>query len=410
MRLKKIISRLTGAGQGTDNSPSASSHAPRTTHHSPLSKIKAVTRKEFYHIIRDFRSLYLAFAIPLLLILLFGYALSLDVDNVETVIVDQDHTALSRDFIRRVDASAYFHVGAVVQGTREVNEFLDHGRTTLAVVIPPGWTAKLNAERPAPIQVILDGSDPNFSNIARGYINAFIEGYNRQILLETLNRSGQEEIVPPVEARVRVWFNEDLESRNFIIPGIIAIIIMIAGAMLTALVVAREYENGTMETIKSLPLSAFEFILGKAIPYFFIALIDVLIAVLMGQLLFGIVMKASFALMLLASSLYILVALALGLLISSVTKNQLVANQAAVLLTFLPSMLLSNFVFPVLNMPKVLQFLTYLVPARYYIEILSGIYLKDLGLNHLWPAFAVLTAMFMVLAALNIRLLRKEGL
>ncbi len=373
-------------------------------------RIKAVARKEFYHIIRDFRSLILAFAIPLLLILLFGYALSLDVDNVETVVVDQDHTARTRDFIRRLDASAYFHVGAVLQDTRQVDAFLDYGRATLAVVIPPGWTAELSADRPAPTQIILDGSDPNFSNIARGYINAFIEGYNQRIMLDTLSRTGREPIAPPVEARIRVWFNEDLESRNFIIPGIIAVIIMIAGAMLTSLVVAREFENGTMETIKSLPLTALEFILGKAIPYFFIALIDVLIAILMGQLLFGIVMQASFGLMLLASSIYILVALTLGLCISSATKNQLLANQAAILITFLPSMLLSNFVFPILNMPKALQLLTYLVPARYYIEILAGIYLKNLGLAGLWPAFAVLTGMFIVLSGLNMRLLRKEGL
>jgi ABC-2 type transport system permease protein len=219
-----------------------------------------------------------------------------------------------------------------------------------------------------------------------------------------------EKIRPPVEGQIRVWFNEDLESRNFIIPGIIAIIIMIVGAMLTSLVIAREYENGTMETIRSLPIRAGEFLVGKAIPYFLIALIDVLVAVLMGQVLFGIVMKASFWLMLLASSLYILVALTLGLLISSVTKSQMIANQAAVLITYLPSLLLSNFVFPVINMPKALQLVTYIVPATYYIDILSGIYLRDLGLSHLWPDLLVLTGMFSILAALNVIVLKREGL
>jgi ABC-2 type transport system permease protein len=213
-----------------------------------------------------------------------------------------------------------------------------------------------------------------------------------------------------VEGRIRVWFNEDLESRNFIVPGIIAIIIMIVGAMLTSLVIAREYENGTMETIRSLPIRAGEFLVGKAIPYFLIGLTDVLIAVLMGQVLFGIVMKASFWLMILASSIYLLVALTLGLLISSVTKSQLVANQMAVLITYLPSMLLSNFVFPIVNMPQFLQLLTRLVPATYYIDILSGIYLRDLGIAHLWPDLAVLTGMFVLLAALNVRILKREGL
>ncbi|OPY09220.1 MAG: Inner membrane transport permease YbhS [Syntrophus sp. PtaB.Bin001] len=185
---------------------------------------------------------------------------------------------------------------------------------------------------------------------------------------------------------------------------------MIVGAMLTSLVIAREYENGTLETIKSLPLNTGEFLLGKAIPYFFIGMIDVLIAVLMGQILFGVVMKSSFWLMILASSLYLGVALSLGLLISIVLKSQLVANQVAVLVTYLPSMLLSNFVFPVSNMPEPLQLLTKIVPATYYIDILSGIYLKSLGFMQLWFAFFVLLIMFMVMALLSFFALKREGI
>jgi len=375
-----------------------------------LRNIQAVTRKEFYHLIRDFRSLYLAFALPLLLILLFGYALSLDVDNVETVVVDYDKTDLSRDIIRRLDASPYFHVAAHLPNTKEATEYLDHGKAILVVVIPPDWTKNLRADRDAPLQLLLDGSDPNFASITRGYVNAFIEQENRKLLVQFLNRQGMEKIKPPVEARIRVWFNEDLESRNFIVPGIIAVIIMIVGAMLTSLVIAREYENGTMETIKSLPVSAGEFLIGKAIPYFFVGLTDVLISILMGQILFDIVMKSSFWLMILASSIYLAVALALGLFISSVTKNQLLANQGAILLTYLPSLLLSNFVFPVVNMPKVLQLITCIVPATYYIDILSGLYLKNLGFAHLWPSYLVMTIMFIILAALNCALLKREGL
>jgi ABC-2 type transport system permease protein len=375
-----------------------------------LRNVQAIARKEIYHLIRDFRSLYLAFAVPLVLILLFGYALSLDVDHIETVVVDQEQTDLSRDFVRRLGASPYFKIVAHLPGTAAVTEALDHGRAMMAVIIPAGWTAGIRADRETALQVILDGSDPNFAGIARSYITAFIESTNQRLLAQFLNRQGMEPIRPPVEGRVRVWFNEDLESRNFIVPGIIAIIIMIVGAMLTSLVIAREYENGTMETIRSLPIRAGEFLVGKAIPYFLIGLTDVLVAVLMGQVLFGIVMKASFWLMILASSIYLLVALTLGLLISSVTKSQLVANQMAVLITYLPSLLLSNFVFPIINMPTFLQLLTWFVPATYYIDILSGIYLRDLGLAHLWPDFAVLTGMFVLLAALNVRILKREGL
>jgi len=374
-----------------------------------LRNVTAVARKEIYHLVRDFRSLFLAFAIPITLILLFGYALSLDVDNIKTVVVDQDRTDLSRDFIRELEASPYFTISARLSDTRAVTEYLDHSLATLAIVIPPKWTEKIRADREAPTQVLLDGSDPNFAGITRGYITAFIDRYNRKALIEFLNRQGMEKIKPPIEGRIRVWFNEDLESRNFIIPGIVAIIIMIVGAMMTSLVIAREYENGTMETIRSLPVSGHEFLIGKAIPYFFIAMTDVLIAVLMGQILFGVVMKAGFWLMILASSLYIFVALTLGLLISVVTKSQLVANQAAVLITYLPSLLLSNFVFPVVNMPKGLQLLTCIVPATYYIEILNGIYLKNLTLAQMWPAFFVLTGMFVFLGFLNLMFMKKEG-
>jgi len=372
--------------------------------------IKAIAKKEFYHLIRDFRSLYLAFIIPILLILIFGYALSLDVDNVKTVVVDYDKTELSRDFIRTLDASSYFNVIQHLSDTAAATGYLDQGRTTMAIIIPPDWTRNIKADRETPLQVLLDGSDPNFAGISRGYITAFVERYNRDRLLSFLNRKGMERIKAPVDGRIRVWFNEDLDSRNFIVPGIIAIIIMIVGAMLTSLVVAREYENGTMETIRSLPVGGGEFLLGKAIPYFLIALTDVLVAVFMGQVLFGVVMKSSFWLIVLASTIYISVALSLGFLISIATKSQLVANQMAILITFLPSLLLSNFIFPVGNMPKIFQMLTYIIPATYFIDILNGIYLRGLDLAHLWPSYLILVGMLIVLSNIGFALLRKEGM
>lgn len=372
--------------------------------------VKAIARKEYFHLIRDFRSLYLAFFIPLLLILLFGYALSLDVENIRTVVVDHDKTRESRDFIRKLNASVYFKIIGHLTNSAAAIEYLDRNRAILAIVIPPGWTADLKSDRQSPLQVIIDGSDPNFAGSARAFITAYISQANQNQLVEFLNRQGQEKIKPPVEGRIRVWFNEDLESRNFIIPGIIALIIMIVGALLTSLVVAREYENGTMETIRSLPVRSIEFLIGKALPYFFIGLVDVLVAILMGQLLFGVVMKSSFWLMIIASSIYLGVALCIGLLISTLTKSQLVANQMAILLTYLPSLLLSNFVFPQENMPAILKVLSYIVPATYYIDILNGLYLRNLTLWHLWPSFVVLLLMLFFLSTANIVVLKKEGL
>jgi ABC-2 type transport system permease protein len=280
----------------------------------------------------------------------------------------------------------------------------------MAVIIPPGWSAKIKADLASPMQILIDGTDPNFASITRGYITAFVGGFNQNLLLDFLNREGREKIRMPVEGRIRVWFNEDLESRNFIVPGIVAVIIMIVGAMLTSLVIAREYENGTMETLLSLPVRAEEFLTGKAIPYFLIAFTDVLIAVLMGQILFGVVMKSSFWLMILAATLYLAVALSLGLLISIVTKSQLAANQIAILVTYLPSLLLSDFVFPKANMPFILQQVTYLIPATYFIDIQNGLYLRDLGLDYLWPSYLVLAAMFIILALLTLLRLKKEGM
>ena len=372
--------------------------------------IKAIARKEYFHLIRDFRSLYLAFFIPLLLILLFGYALSLDVENIKTVVVDHDKTPQSRDFIRKLNASVYFKIIGYLADSSAVIESLDRNEAILAVVIPPGWTADLKADRKSPLQLIIDGSDPNFAGSTRAYITAYISRTNQNLLVEFLNRQGLEKIEPPVEGRIRVWFNEDLESRNFIVPGIIALIIMIVGALLTSLVVAREYENGTMETIRSLPVRAVEFLAGKALPYFFIALVDVLVAILMGQLLFGVVMKSSFWLMIMASCMYLGVALCIGLLISTITKSQLVANQMAILVTYLPSLLLSNFVFPRENMPAILKMVTYIIPATYYIDILNGLYLRNLNLSFLWPSYLVLFVMFLFLFIVNMVILKREGL
>ncbi len=372
--------------------------------------ITAIARKEAYHLMRDPRSLVLAFAIPLLLILLFGYALSLDVEHIPTAVVDHDRTPESRDFTRRLAASVSFDLVGHLPTTAALSDLLDRNRVVMGVVIPPGWAAARRADRPAPLQVIIDGSDPNTAGNTRAFITAFIAAINAQTLIETLNREGRERIHPPVEGRIRVWFNEDLQSRNFIVPGIIAVIIMIVAALLTSLVIAREVETGTMETLRTLPVRASEFFIGKAAPYFLIAWADVLIAVLVGQLLFGVVMRASFWLMILASTVYIGVALCLGLLISVTVQSQLVANQVAVLTTYLPSLLLSDFVFPRENMPAALQAISRLMPATYYIDILNGFYLRNLSPADLWPSVLVLVLMLAVLAAAGILALVREGL
>lgn len=375
-----------------------------------LINIRAIARKEFYHLIRDFRSLYMAFLMPILLILLFGYALSLDVDNVSVVVVDHDRSSLTRDLLSKLNASPYFNIIGYPVDASSATSYLDKGSATIAIVFPPDFTEKIRSGKDSPLQIIMDGADPNYATISRGYIESFIEKYNNTLLNDYLNRSGMERLNIPVNGRVRIWFNEELESSNFIVPGIIAIIIMIVGVILTSLVIAREYENGTMETIKSLPIKAEEFFLGKAIPYYFIAFTDVLVSVLMGQILFGVVIKGSFILMLIASTVYLMVALAMGLFISVAVKSQLVANQIAILTSYLPALLLSDFVFPIENMPFILKKISYIVPARYFIDILNGLYLRNIGFTYLWKDYLILMLMFLVFFVLTFKKLRKEGL
>lgn len=372
-------------------------------------KIVAVAKKECRHVLRDYRSLYLAFILPLVLVLLFGYALSLDVENIDTVVVDQDRTSQSRDFIQRLHASPYFRVTKIAEKADEASRLLNRGEATMAVIFPPDWASRINADRPAEIQVLIDGSDPNFGSIARGYITAFVERLNTERLRDYLNRKG-EKMEIPVEARMRVWFNEEMESKNLIIPGIIGVIIMIVGAMLTCLVIAREFENGTMETIKSLPIDAGTFFIGKAIPYFVIAFIDIIVAMVVGRVVFGIVLRGNPWIFFAAAVLYIGVALNLGLFISTVTRSQLVANQIAPIVTFLPSVLLSDYIFPQVNMPTLLGYITYVVPATYFIRCLKGVFMKGVGLSYLWSDLMVLFLMATLLAAANILKLKREGL
>jgi len=354
--------------------------------------------------------MYLAFVIPLLLILMFGYALSLDVEHVKTVVVDQDKTELTRDLVGKLSASRYFNVVAYPADSASAQDYLDKGDAILAVIIPPRLTSEIRADREAAVQILFDGTDTNTAGIAVGYISAFIEKYNSGIMTGFISRKGMQKINPPVDARIRIWFNEEMQSRNFIVPGIIALIIMIVGVILTSLVIAREYENGTMETIRSLPITGGEFFTGKALPYFFIGITDTLVAILMGQVLFGVVIKSNFLFMILATIIYLWTALGLGLLLSVTLKSQLVANQMAILVSYLPSLMLSDFVFPIHNMPVALRIISYLVPARYFIDILNGLYLRDLGLSYLWPDYLILLVMSLVLTAMTFRKLRKEGL
>lgn len=344
-----------------------------------LIRVKALAKKEFIHIFRDPRSLGMAIAIPMLLLILFGYALTLDVDNVPVVIWDQDKTQISQDYILDFKSSPYFEIVGYFDGYQNMRDALDKNQALMMVVIPADFSKQIESKQIAPVQVLVDGSDSNTATIAIGYVTALTSKYNKKLIIAELSQTGIKDITP-IDLRSRVWFNADLKSKNYIIPGLIAVIMMVIAALLTSLTVAKEWESGTMEQLISTPVKPKELILGKLIPYFVIGFFDVLVAVAMGEFLFGVPLRGSVVLLFFLSGFFLAGALGLGMLISIVTKSQLLASQLAMIATFLPAFLLSGFMYSIANMPKAIQFITHLIPARYFVVILKGIYLKGTGL------------------------------
>jgi len=363
-------------------------------------RLWAIARKEFLHVVRDPRSLAMAIAMPLLLMLLYGYALSLDVDNVPTVVWDQSNTPASRDFLSYFNGSRYFSIRAYVRNYREVEAAIDTRQALVALIIPRNFAGRLESGREASVQLIADGSDPNTATLAMGYADVVVLTYAQGVAIRLVERAGMRPPPPPLDFRPRVWFNAEMESRNYIIPGLIAVIMMVIAALLTSLTVAREWERGTMEQLISTPVKGPELIFGKLLPYFAIGMFDVLLVVLLGEFLFRVPLRGNLALLFGMAAIFLAGTLALGMLVSVVTKNQLLANQLAMVLTFVPSFLLSGFVFAISNMPEVIQWITYAIPARYFISLLKSIYLKGVGLEILAGEAVLLTVYSVVMVLL----------
>ncbi|MPM21810.1 putative multidrug ABC transporter permease YbhS [bioreactor metagenome] len=344
-------------------------------------RVFAIIRKEFVHIIRDPRSLAMAIAMPVLLIFLFGSSLSLDVDKVPLVIWDQNRTSDSREYISRFTGSRYFLLSGYVNSYEEIEQSIDKREAMLALIIPTDFSRKLETGRKADAQLIVDGSDSNTATIAIGYAKTVTDSYTSSLMLKTAQRQGERKVGIPLEAKPRIWFNQNMQAKNYIIPGLIAVIMMVIAALLTSLTVAREWENGTMEQLLTTPLQPRELILGKLVPYFAIGMFDVLLAVLIGEFLFQVPLRGNGALVFCMAALFLPGALTMGMLAGIITRSQLVASQLAMVLTFLPSFLLSGFMYSIANMPPFLQGLTYVVPARFFVAILKRIYLKGAGLE-----------------------------
>jgi ABC-2 type transport system permease protein len=371
-------------------------------------RLKAVARKEFLHVLRDPRSLMMGIGIPMLLLFLFGYALTLDVDRVPLVVWDQAVTPQSREFVSRFVGSRYFELHERVDSYRSIEQSIDNRQALIALIIPPDFDGRLTRGEIAPVQAILDGSDPNTATIALGYAEATAATFSRDIQLNQIQRQGITPRLPALELKPRVWFNTDMVSRNFIFPGLIAVVMMIMAAILTSLSMAREWETGTMEQLVATPLTGGELICGKLVPYFAIGVLDLLLCIGVGEFIFDVPLRGSLWLLAPLSLIFLFCALAFGMLLSIITKNQLLASQLAIVTTVLPAFLLSGFIFPIENMPLPIQAVTRIVTARYFVTILRGIYLKDVGLEVLWPQVLFLVIFGVLVMTIAVRKFRKK--
>jgi ABC-2 type transport system permease protein len=373
-----------------------------------IRRIRAVTRKEWKQIIRDTRSLMLSLGIPMLLIVLFSWALKLDVSNIRTVVLDRDKTPTSRAYIERFAHIEYFTIVGYTDQYSQIMERIDTGDIKAAIVIPKGFGADLKAGRGAEVQLIADGTDPLTAQVLVGYVSAITSVFSQEYIIQALSRAGVTVGKAPLDARVRVWFNPELESKNFIIPGLIAVIMMVIAGLLTSLTIAREWERGTMEQLIATPVKVSELLIGKLIPYVELGLIDFVLALLVGTLIFNVPLKGSLILLFSLTLIFLVGAMSLGILISIVAKKQVQASQMAILATFLPSFILSGFVFPISNMPFILKAITYVVPARYFVTILKGIFLKGVGLTILWWEGLLLLIFTTVIFIMAMRKFKKE--
>jgi ABC-2 type transport system permease protein len=353
-----------------------------------MNRVLHLMRKEFLELRADPRLFSLVIVAPIVQLTMLGYAASTDVKNVPMAVVDEDRSSQSRDLIARFDASASFTVVDVLPSIRDVDTYLESGRAWMVLDIPAEFGERTRSARPATVQVVADGTDANSTNVALGYAGALVTGYARAL-------ASARGVLPPdplVSAEVRVWFNPQLESRYFMIPGILALVLLVVTTNLSSMALVRERELGTLEQLNVTPIARWELIMGKLLPYAVIGMIDVMLVLAVALGWFQVPLRGSFALLLLLCLVYLLTTLGLGLFVSTISATQQQAFMTASFFFLIPMVFLSGFVFPIENMPTAIQPVTYLIPLRYFLVILRGIFLKGVGLETLWPDAAALLA------------------
>ena len=358
-----------------------------------MQRLRCLVRKEFQELRMNPRLFRLVIIAPILQLTMLGYAATTDIRDVPLVVADGDRSTGSRELIARFDASQNFRVVDTVTTVNEIEPYLESGTASLALSIPQGYGERILGQRPVTVQIVADGTDSNSTTVALGYSSSLIAGYARDLAAASgETAAGAAETPTGIDARIRVWFNPELESRFFMIPGVLALILLVITANLAAMAIVREKELGTLEQLNVTPLRRWELIVGKLLPYGLIALIDVLLVVAVAVLWFEVPLRGSFLLLFAMCLLYALCTLALGLFISTISDTQQQAMMTATFFFLMPMIYLSGFIFPIENMPAVIQPFTYLIPLRYFLVIVRGIFLKGIGLDLLWPQVAALAA------------------
>jgi ABC-2 type transport system permease protein len=370
-------------------------------------RIKHMLIKEFIQVFRDPKMKRIVFIMPVVQILVFGYAVTTDVNHVPVAVYDLDNSVASRELTSRFVKSGYFDVVEYVDTESRLQELMDRGQASALLRFNKGFEDTLNGGHSAPLQLIVDGSDSNTARIVLNYSAQIANEFSEQVLVAREARlRGRAPVISRVHMNSRAWFNDNLESRNFYVPGVISLMVMLITLLLTSMAVVREKEIGTMEQIMVTPITPREFILGKTVPFALIGLIDVVVITVIGVFWFNVPIRGSLVLLFFATGIYLMTTLGIGLLISTVSETQ----QQAMLSTFLffqPAVLLSGFMFPIANMPIVIQWLTYLNPLRYFLVILRGLFLKGVGVRVLWPQMLALLIMGVVTLWLASRRFKK---
>jgi len=373
-----------------------------------MHRLIAIIQKEFNQIKRDKRTLLLLIFFPSLLLLIFGYAVDFDVKNLEIGVLDYDNSKESRDFTKMFTLYDHFILKYYLNKLEEIDYYLDSGLVNSCIVIPEDFSDKLKCGSDASIQIIIDGTNSNVGMTALGNLRAYIADYSNNLAINALKKVGTSIVPVPIELIPRVWYNQELKSAKFLVPGLIGFIMMITCVITTALSIVREKERFTIEQISVSPIRPFELIIGKTFPYIIISLITMILVIILGIILFDITIKGSLLYLFITSLIFIIGALGLGILISSITDSQQAAFMVSILSTMLPSMILSGFIFPLSSMPKVIQFISYIVQLRYFLVILRSIILKGSGLISFWDQLVYLTLISLIMIIISSVKLRKD--